>query len=96
MPKVEEKPRGKLAVMGPEGHAEIVWDAHDFDSVSHAKKMYDDLIAKGYNAFAVHRKLKPDDSDPSKEIEVVEKGVKVKKFDPTAAEIIMVPPVSGG
>lgn len=88
MESVKSKPQHKLSVMGPEGHAEIVWDVHDFDSVSNAKKMFDDLLSKKWQAFAVERE---DDK-----IHSAKKGGKITKFDPSAGEIVMVPPVSGG
>lgn len=79
------KERHQLSVMGPEGHAEIVWNVHDYDSITHAKKMFDDLTKKGYQAFNV---LRMDDR--------ANKGGKITKFDPSLEEVILVPPVSGG
>lgn len=76
----------RLSVMGIEGHAEIIWSIEDFGSIEHAKKMFDDLIAKGYQAFSVER----DESNG------VSKGGRATKFVPSACELIMVPKVSGG
>ncbi len=75
----------QLSVMGPEGHAEIVWSINDFDSIKNAKQMFDDLCKKGYQAFAVLR-----------EDEQLNKGSKITKFNPELCEVIMVPPISGG
>ena len=88
MPK-EKNPKHKLSVMGVEGHAELVWDIHDWDSVVTAKKMFDELLAKGFQAFEVERE---DSDDPHN----ARKGGKLKKFDPAAGEIIMVPKIAGG
>ena len=81
------KQRHKLSVMGIEGHAEIVWDVHDFESIKAAKAMFDKLIGNGCQAFEVER---------TDAFAVPSKGGKITKFDPAAEEIIMVPKVSGG
>ena len=67
------------------GHDEIEWDIHDFKSIKRAKKMFDKMKKKGYQAFFVLR-----------EDGQTKKGNKITKFDPALEEIIMVPPVSGG
>jgi hypothetical protein len=80
-----KKERHQLSVLGIEGHAEIAWNVEDFDSIKNAKAMFDDLIAKGYQAFVVDR-------DGAS----VGKGDRLTKFNPALEEIIMVPKVSGG
>ena len=85
MPETKTKERHQLSIMGPEGHAEIVWNVHDYDSITAAKKMFDKLIKDGFQAFTVKR-----------EDDAVNKGGKITKFDPALEEIIMVPMVSGG
>ncbi len=83
-----EGERHQLSIMGIEGHAEIVWSVHDFDSIKNAKAMFDKLTGDGFQAFAVKR---TEDAmrQPSK-------GGKITKFDPALEEVIMVPKVSGG
>ena len=76
---------GTLSVMGPEGHAEISWDMDDPESVEDAEQMFNDLIAKGYQAFEVSHIA----GSPGK-------GRKITEFDEFLEEIIMVPPVAGG
>ena len=85
LPASLPKVRHKLSVMSIEGHAEIAWNVHDYDSITHAKRMFDDLVKKRYQAFSVVR-----------DANGVEKGERVAKFDPALEEILMVPPVSGG
>ena len=82
---MSETKRHRLSVMGVEGHAEIVWDVHDYESITAAKKMFEELLVKGFQAFEVDR-----------EENGVSKGGKVTKFDPALEEVIMVPKVSGG
>jgi hypothetical protein len=73
---------GQLRVMGRGGDARIVWDPANAEEVKTARKMFDDLRAKGYNAYAVKTK------DARGEI--------VKTFDPAAERIILAPPMAGG
>ena len=73
--------QGKLAVMGPKGDAEIHWDSEDEESIDAAKKMFEDLIEKGYMAYRC--------TD-------VGKGEQIRKFDSDLEEIVMTPPVGGG
>ncbi len=83
--KTKARERHALSIMGPEGHAEIVWDVHDYDSITNAKKMFEKLVGSGFQAFSVER-----------EEAKVSKGTRVRKFDPSLEEIIMVPKVAGG
>ena len=87
MGELATKERHQLSVLGAEGHAEIVWNVHDFESIKNAKAMFDKLIGGGFQAFKVNR------SDDGRG---VSKGGKITKFDPAAEEVIMVPKVSGG
>ena len=81
----EAKTRHQLSIMGVKGHAEVVWDVHDYDSITAAKAMFDKLIKDRFTAFAV---LRVGDKPG--------KGHKISAFDPALEEIIFVPPVSGG
>lgn len=78
----------QLSIMGVEGHSTVIWSIDDFDSIKNAKAMFDKLIASGFQAFSVDR----EEGSTSKG----EKGEKVTKFRPSAQELVMVPPVSGG
>jgi hypothetical protein len=86
-PPGKSEGQGVLSVMGVEGHATIAWDLRDYDSITHAKKMFDKLTKEdGFQAFSVDRG----------EGHSAEKGGRITKFDPSLCEIIMVPKVSGG
>lgn len=65
------------------GHAKYSWDKHDKDDVAKAEKTFNDKLKLGYAAFRV---------DPK----TGDKGEKIKKFDPNAEQIILVPAFAGG
>jgi hypothetical protein len=77
--------RGELAILNGEGDTKLTWDANNEDEVDAAREMFDDLIAKGFQAFEV-----------SDEKEKGGKGKMIKKFDPKAQRIIMSPRIGGG
>lgn len=72
----------ELQVMGKSGHTTVKWDPDNDAEVKTARATFDALIDKGFSAFAVKGK---DD-----------KGEKLRRFDPTASEIILIPPIAGG
>lgn len=73
---------GQLRVMGREGDTRLIWTKSNADEVKAAKKMFDDLRAKGHLAYKVTKKGKP--------------GEVITEFDPDAEKIILAPPLSGG
>jgi hypothetical protein len=77
-------PEGRhvIAVLDQSGDTRLVWDPENRDDVKTAKKMFDDLKAKGYVAYAVEQKEA--------------RGKVVTKFDPAAQKLIMTPPLRGG
>lgn len=64
------------------GDTHLMWDANNDDEVGAMRATFDKLRKKGYLAFAVKAKG--------------EKGKQVTEFDPTAAKLIMAPPMQGG
>lgn len=73
---------GQLRIMGGAGDTKLIWDADNDDEVANAKRTYDDLISKGFTAFEVKN-----DAD---------KGERMRRFDPEAEKVIMVPRMAGG
>jgi hypothetical protein len=73
---------GDMRVMGREGDARIMWDPSKPVEVEHARRMFDDMRAKGYNAYSVKEKG--------------DKGEVVRTFDPKAAKVILAMPMAGG
>lgn len=72
-----------LCVMNRTGDTRLMWNPNVHDEVAAAKKMFDDLKAKGYLAYSV-------------EGEKGDKGSVINKFDPKISKIIMSPPMQGG
>lgn len=73
---------GEMSIMDHSGHKELKWNTALFEEVAQAQKTFDDLTRMGYSAFASKEKAQ----------------VKhlINQFDPTAAEVIMVPKTVGG
>jgi len=65
------------------GDTRIMWDAGVQTEVDSAKKVFDDLRARGYMAYAVLA-------------EGGGKGEIVTTFDPAAQKLILAPPMAGG
>jgi len=77
--------RGELSILNGDGDTKLTWDANNEDEVEAAEAMFDDLLAKGFQAFEV-----------SDEKEKGGKGKIIRKFDPKAQRIIMSPRIGGG
>jgi len=73
---------GIMAVQGVEGDTKIIWDPENPDEVKNARRTFDDLRGKGFNAYSVKR--------------TGEQGEILRTFDPKAEKIIMAPPMAGG
>lgn len=73
---------GQLKIMDGRGDTRVMWDPSRPDEVKAAKKTFDELRAKRYNAYSVAKKG--------------EKGEMIREFDPEAGKIILAPPMAGG
>jgi len=73
---------GELSVLDRTGDTKIIWDSAQQAEVDAAEAMFDSLKKKGYAAFLVTKKGDKDEL--------------IKKFDPKAEKIIMVPQLVGG
>ncbi len=74
---------GEMRTMGTSGDTKLVWDADQPDEVANARRTFDDLLAKGFAAFSVTGREGA-------------KGEQIRRFDPAAERIIMVPQLAGG
>lgn len=73
---------GEMKVCDSKGDTRITWNADNRDEVLAAKKVFDDLISKGFKAFKVNKEGKP--ADP------------ISVWDPKVEALILVPRVVGG
>ena len=65
------------------GDSKIMWDVENGDEVNAAKLQFDSLVKKNFKAYRSDKKGK-------------QKGDTLKKFDPNAGRLIMVPSIGGG
>ena len=72
----------EMRTLGTAGDTKLVWDSEQNDEVENARRTFDNLKAKGFAAFAVGAEGK--------------KAEQVRKFDPNAEKLIMVPQIQGG
>lgn len=79
-----EIPEGKsyMAIMGKEGDTKMTWSPDNPAEVEEARRSFDNLKRKGYQAFRTTR-------DGAK-------GEQIHAFDPNAAAIILAPQMQGG
>lgn len=73
---------GQLKIMDGRGDTRVMWDPSRPDEVNAARKTFDELRAKRYNAYRVNKKGEPGDI--------------IREFDPEAGKIILAPPMAGG
>lgn len=74
---------GEMAIMDRKaGDLKIIWDPNKKDEVKAAKAQFDQLVGKGYMAYAVDAKGK--------------KGEQVSEFDKTTEKLILAPAMRGG
>lgn len=73
---------GVMNIMDYSGHKELKWDTDKLEEIAIAKETFDNLIGKGYSAFASEKKAE------AKHV--------IKEFDPTMEELVMVPRTVGG
>ena len=72
----------EMHVMDPTGHTTVNWDPDDSDSIKVARDTFNEMTGKGYRAFEVKSADVP--------------GKPMKKFDPAAEKMILVPHLVGG
>jgi len=79
----DEVPEGHhvMYTMDSTGDTRIIWDPDNADDVANAKRSFEDLIKKGYQAFSVKGG---------------EKGERVRNFDPKQEKLILAPATVGG
>lgn len=73
---------GEMSIMDSSGHKQLKWNTDNQDEMTLAKETFDNLIGKGYSAFASKEKTG-------------EKHL-ISEFDSTMEELIMVPRNVGG
>lgn len=73
---------GKMHVMDESGDTKVIWDSKNEDEVAAARKTFNDLMKKGYIAYAVGKDG--------------EKDRVVKEFDETSERLILAKPIRGG
>lgn len=73
---------GELCVMNHTGDLKLVWNSQNTGEVEEARKMFNDMKAKGYLAYKVQGGG--------------DKGEVITAFEPDAGKIIMAPPLAGG
>lgn len=71
-----------MQFMSDEGDTRIIWDPANDDEVEVARRSFNDLIKKGYQAYRVRRGG--------------EKGERVREFDPSMERLILAPATVGG
>lgn len=76
------EPKHVMCVMDETGDTKITWDEENEHEVANARRMFDDLLSKGFLAYSVK-------TDATK-------GKQVTKFDPTLEKLILSPQFKGG
>lgn len=82
MDKAPESLVGEMSIMDGSGDRQMKWSTDRPEEVAAAKETFDNLIGKGYSAFASEHKSEAKHT--------------IKEFDPTQEEVIMVPRTVGG
>jgi hypothetical protein len=78
-----------MNVLDTTGHTTITWDTRDPASVNDARAKFDEMIGRGYSAFAME--VVEDDG-----VVVEEKGRRIDEFDPSDGKVMMIPQLRGG
>lgn len=73
---------GILRYMDDTGDTKLIWDPEKEAEVENARRTFNDLRKKKYNAYSVKKNG--------------DKGEIITEFDPEAEKIIMAPPMAGG
>jgi hypothetical protein len=77
-----EAGKGVLVCLDASGDTRIVWDPDKPEEVASAERTFDELKAKGYQAFSVKRNGSKDEV--------------IRSFDPAAEKLILAPALRGG
>jgi hypothetical protein len=72
----------EFKVLDPEGHTRTTWDTSSAEEVRKARRIYDDLIRRGYRAFRMEQGGTH--------------GTSKGRFDPQDKETLLVPPIRAG
>jgi hypothetical protein len=78
-----------MEVMDPTGHTTVTWNPEVPASVTDARREFQDLIRRGYEAFRMN-------VVSENGVIVEEKGDRIRAFDPAAGKVIMFPQLRGG
>ena len=70
----------EFKVLDPNGHTRTAWDTANADEVETARRVFDDLMSRGYRAFKMG----------------AGEGVPKSTFDPKDKETLLVPPIRAG
>lgn len=75
--------KGMISMLDESGDNRLEWDPDDDDEVSAAKEMFDKMMKiEGMKAYEIEKSG--------------ERGKEIKRFNPNAAKIILVPRIAGG
>jgi len=80
--KVEDEGTHVLAILDKTGDTRIIWDPDNETEVENARRTFDELIKKRFQAFKVKGNG--------------QKGEVVREFDPEAEKLILAPALVGG
>jgi hypothetical protein len=72
----------EFKVLDPNGHTRTAWDAGNAEEVETARRIFNDLMSRGYRAFRMN--------------EGAGEGVPKSGFDPKDKETLLVPPIRAG
>ncbi|TAK84156.1 MAG: hypothetical protein EPO20_15850 [Betaproteobacteria bacterium] len=72
----------EFKVLDPNGHTRTTWDANSPEEVETARRIFDDLMQRGYRAFRMS--------------EAGRGGAQKSAFDSKDRETLLVPPIRAG
>jgi hypothetical protein len=72
----------EFKVLDPNGHTRTGWDTNSPEEVENARRIYNDLVKRGYRAFRMEGRGG--------------EGVPTRAFDPKDKETLLVPPIRAG
>lgn len=73
----------QMDILDRSGHLHSEWDSDDPTQVRAARETFEEMTGKGYSAFMV--------GDGKGQ-----RGERIRRFDPSIEEMILVPPIQGG
>jgi hypothetical protein len=72
----------EMQVINEKGDTRLSWDEENRTEVDAARKMFDDMKAKGYIAYKMNKQG--------------DKGDLIDRFDPSHEKVVLAPPMRGG